>query len=126
MTRTRNNPQMQQYDFDKTINRIGTDSYKWDSWDASPKDGKDAIALWVADMDFETAPCVKEALLKRIEHGCYGYTYVSDSYYQASIDWFRHRHGWQTKKEWFLYTSGGNNKGYDSAGRQGAHAHSGI
>jgi cystathionine beta-lyase len=57
-------------------------------------------------MDFETAPCVEEALLKRIEHGCFGYTYVTDSFYQATIDWFRHRHGWEIKKEWFLYTSG--------------------
>ena len=97
---------MRQYDFDKITNRIGTDSYKWDSWDASMKDGKEAIALWVADMDFETAPCVKEAVLKRVEHGCFGYSYVPDSYYQSTIDWFHRRHGWQMKKEWFIYTPG--------------------
>ena len=106
MTRTKNNRQMPQYDFDKTVNRIGTNCYKWDSWDSSTKDGKEAIALWVADMDFETAPCVKEALKKRMEHGCFGYTHVPDSFYQASIDWFSHRHGWDIKQEWFLYTSG--------------------
>ena len=106
MTRTKSNRQMQQYDFDKTVNRIGTNCSKWDSWDSSTKDGKEAIALWVADMDFETAPCVMEALKKRMEHGCFGYTYVPDSFYQASIDWFSHRHGWEIKKEWFLYTSG--------------------
>ena len=97
---------MRQYDFDKITNRIGTDSYKWDSWDASMKDGKEAIALWVADMDFETAPCVKEAVLKRVEHGCFGYSYVPDSYYQSTIDGFHRRHGWQMKKEWFIYTPG--------------------
>ena len=106
MTRTKSNRQMQQYDFDKTVNRIGTNCSKWDSWDSSTKDGKEAIALWVADMDFETAPCVMEALKKRMEHGCFGYTHVPDSFYQASIDWYRHRHGWEMKKEWFLYTSG--------------------
>ena len=106
MTRTKSNRQMQKYDFDKTVNRIGTNCSKWDSWDSSTKDGKEAIALWVADMDFETAPCVMEALKKRMEHGCFGYTYVPDSFYQASIDWFSHRHGWEMKKEWFLYTSG--------------------
>lgn len=106
MTRTKSNRQMQQYDFDKTVNRIGTNCSKWDSWDSSTKDGMEAIALWVADMDFETAPCVMEALKKRMEHGCFGYTHVPDSFYQTSIDWFRHRHGWEMKKEWFLYTSG--------------------
>ena len=58
---------MQKYNFDRIINRIGTNSYKWDSWDASAKDGKEGIALWVADMDFETAPCIMEALKKRME-----------------------------------------------------------
>ena len=97
---------MPKYDFDKIINRIGTNSYKWDSWDASTKDGKEGIALWVADMDFETAPCIMEALKKRMEHGCFGYTLVPESYYQASINWFARRHGWQMEREWFIYTSG--------------------
>ncbi len=90
------------YDFDKIVNRRGTDSYKYDSL---PND--DTIALWVADMDFETAPCVMNALRKRMEHGCFGYTKVPDSYYQATIDWFSRRHGWHgIQKEWFIYTSG--------------------
>ena len=97
---------MQKYNFDRIINRIGTNSYKWDSWDASAKDGKEGIALWVADMDFETAPCIMEALKKRMEHGCFGYTMVHESYYQASINWFARRHGWQMEREWFIYTSG--------------------
>lgn len=94
------------YSFDKIINRIGTDSYKYDTL---PKVGGKGqpIALWVADMDFETAPCVMQALRKRMEHGCFGYTAVPDSFYQATIDWFARRHGWKgIKKEWFIYTSG--------------------
>ena len=67
----------------------------------------DTIALWVADMDFETAPCIMQTLRKRMEHGCFGYTMVPDSYYQATIDWFARRHGWDgIKKDWFIYTSG--------------------
>ena len=90
------------YDFDKIVNRRGTNCYKYDEM---PND--DTIALWVADMDFETAPCVLDALKKRMEHGCFGYTKVPDSFYQATIDWFSRRHGWQgIKKEWFIYTSG--------------------
>ena len=90
------------YNFDKIIDRRGTNCYKYDEM---PND--DTIALWVADMDFETAPCVMDALKKRMEHGCFGYTLVPDSFYQATINWFARRHGWQgIKKEWFIYTSG--------------------
>ncbi|MBR6192330.1 MAG: pyridoxal phosphate-dependent aminotransferase [Prevotella sp.] len=88
--------------FDKIVNRRGTNCYKYD---AMPND--DTIALWVADMDFETAPCVQWALMKRVEHGCYGYTRVPETFYQATIDWFARRHGWHgIKREWMLYTSG--------------------
>ena len=98
--RTKNNQPMQS--FDKIVNRRGTNCSKYDEM---PND--DTIALWVADMDFETAPCVQDALKKRMEHGCFGYTLVPESYYQATIDWFAHRHGWHgIKREWFIYTSG--------------------
>ena len=87
------------YDFDKQIDRRHTDSYKWD-------DQSDVLPLWVADMDFQTAPCITEALQKRVEHGIFGYTQVPESYYQAIIGWFKHRHQWQIEREWILYTSG--------------------
>lgn len=90
------------YDFSKEIIRRGTNCYKYDEM---PND--DTIALWVADMDFETAPCIVEALKKRMEHGCFGYSMVPDTYYEANIDWFARRHAWHgIKKEWFIYTSG--------------------
>ncbi len=89
------------YDFDELIPRRGTNSYKWDS-------AADAgvLPLWVADMDFRTAPCIIEALRRRVEHGIFGYTRVPDAYYQAVIDWFGRRHGWQIDREWIIYTSG--------------------
>ena len=87
------------YDFDRIINRKGTNSYKWDSVECEE-------ALWVADMDFETAPCVIEAMKARMEHGCFGYTHVPESYYEAVQWWFGHRHGWTPKREHFIYTSG--------------------
>ena len=52
------------YNFDKITDRHNTGSYKWDS-----AENNDVIPLWVADMDFQTAPCVIEALRKRVEHG---------------------------------------------------------
>lgn len=89
------------YDFDKLTQRRGTNSYKWDS---TPD--PDVIPLWVADMDFETAPCITEALQKRVSHGIFGYTYVPDAYYKAVGNWFGQQHGWKFSQEWIQYTSG--------------------
>lgn len=89
------------YDFDKRVNRRGTNSYKWDSAVNS-----DVLPMWVADMDFETAPVIIESLQKRVAHGIFGYTHVPESYYQAVTSWFMRRHAWQIEKEWMIYTSG--------------------
>lgn len=90
-----------EYDFDKITPRRGTNSYKWDS-----ADNGDVLPMWVADMDFQTAPCIKEALKKRVEHGIFGYTKVPEEYYDSVISWFKRRHQWEIKREWFVYTSG--------------------
>ncbi len=87
--------------FDTLIQRRGTCSYKWDS---APQD--DILPMWVADMDFETAPVIIRALQKRVAHGIFGYTRVPDSYYEAVVGWFGHRHGWKIEKDWIIYTSG--------------------
>lgn len=89
------------YDFDKIISRRGTNCVKWDEF-TDP----DIIPLWVADMDFETAPSVQQALMKRMQHGCFGYTLVPESYYNATIQWFQHKHGWSIERPSFIYTSG--------------------
>ena len=92
---------MKQFDFDEIVVRRGTNSYKWDL----PK-GEDIIPMWVADMDFKTAPCIIDALKRRVEHGIFGYTFVPDSYYDAIINWFKKRHQWHIEREDILYTSG--------------------
>ena len=89
------------YDFDKITPRCGTNSYKWDS-----TDDKEVLPMWVADMDFQTAPCIINALKKRVEHGIFGYTRVPEEYYDAVISWFIRRHQWQIERDWFIYTSG--------------------
>lgn len=89
------------YDFDEQVLRRGTDSYKWDS-----AADADVLPMWVADMDFRTAPVIVEALRRRVEHAIFGYTRVPDSYYDAVIDWFCRRHGWTIDREWIIYTSG--------------------
>lgn len=89
------------YDFDKVTPRCGTNSYKWDS-----TDDKEVLPMWVADMDFPTAPCIINALERRVEHGIFGYTRVPEEYYDAVISWFSRRHHWKPRREWFIYTSG--------------------
>lgn len=88
------------FDFDKTIDRRATNSYKWDS---APED---VLPMWVADMDFRTAPAIIDALQKRVAHGIFGYTRVPDAYDDAVTSWFSRRHGWDIDREWIIYTSG--------------------
>lgn len=89
------------YNFDELTDRHHTGSYKWD--DSTPAD---VIPLWVADMDFRTAPAVQKAVCNRAASGIYGYVSVPDSYYQALHDWFENRHGWRINTDMVIYTSG--------------------
>lgn len=89
------------YNFDSVPSRWNTNSYKYDSATSS-----DIIPLWVADMDFPTAPVVQRAIEKRASHPIYGYVKVPESFYQSTIDWFYRRHAWDITRESFIYTSG--------------------
>ena len=88
--------------FDYDTDRHGTSSMKWDGNGDSP----DVIQLWVADMDFRTAPAVIEALQRRVGHGIFGYVSVPDSYYESLTRWFSRRHGWTIERDKVIYTSG--------------------
>lgn len=89
------------YNFDELVPRRGSNSYKWDS-----AGSEDVLPMWVADMDFRTAPAVVEALRKRVEHGIFGYVKVPTAYYDAIGDWFKRRHSWRVEKDWILFTTG--------------------
>ena len=91
------------YDFDRIIERKGTNSVKYDG-DKAQVDGM--IPMWVADMDFETLPEIKEVLVKRAEHGIFGYAAPTDTYYQSVINWMKDRHHFDVKKEWIVCTPG--------------------
>lgn len=80
--------------------RRNTMSYKWDTT------AEGVIPMWVADMDFKTAPCIIEALRRRVDHGIFGYVAVPDEYYAAVNRWFSVRHGWSIRREDVIYTSG--------------------
>lgn len=89
------------FNFDEVISRRNTNCIKWDN-SADPE----MLPMWVADMDFRTAPAIVEALQKRVSHGIFGYTRVPDEYYEAVIGWLDRRHGLRVRKDWFIYTSG--------------------
>jgi cysteine-S-conjugate beta-lyase len=104
-------------DFDREINRKNTQSAKWgviqdpdnpSIWHATDDYfGEDRIIpLWVADMDFSAPQPVVDALVKRAQHGIYGYTLRTDSYNQAVVDWMRRRHGWAVDPAWIVSTPG--------------------
>lgn len=87
--------------FDMPVNRKATASYKWDS-----SSHADIVPMWVADMDFRTAPAVTQALMKRVQHGIFGYTKVPDAYYDAVIRWFDEQHRFLIERREILFTTG--------------------
>ncbi len=91
---------MAEFDFDAPVERRGTCSYKWDT----TADG--VLPMWVADMDFMTAPVIIEALRRRVDHGVFGYTAVPDEYYKAVDNWFSRRHGYHVARESVIYVPG--------------------
>ena len=70
--------------------RIGTESVKWDL--LGQFGNPDALPMWIADMDFPTAPGIIEGLMARTAHGAFGYTLGEDRDKQATADWFKTRH----------------------------------
>ncbi|MBA3027573.1 MAG: putative C-S lyase [Desulfobacteraceae bacterium] len=93
------------YDFDTVVNRKNTGSAKWDLVAARFKD-QDVIPMWVADMDFPTAPSVINALKNKANEGIFGYPLRTESYFSAVMDWLSRRHGWGIQKEWMTSSPG--------------------
>ncbi len=87
------------YDFDETVSRRGTDSMKWSVAD-------NELPMSIADMDFKAAPEIREALMKKLEHGVFGYTEVTDEWYDAYISWWRDRHNFTMEKDWLMFCTG--------------------
>jgi cystathionine beta-lyase len=103
--------------FDQEITRTGTNSTKWDFLNideeyiqgdhSHAKHGRNRLLpLWVADMDFPSPPAVTEALIRRAEHGIFGYCSPSDSYFEAVINWMARRYGRSIPRDWLILTPG--------------------
>lgn len=93
------------YDFDKITERRDTNSLKYD-FAAERGHSPDELPLWVADMDFPTAKPIIDAMHRAVEHGIFGYSESSESYYIAVSNWFKRHFGWQTRPEWLVKTPG--------------------
>ena len=87
------------YDFDALTDRSGTYSLKWE-------EAGDALPMWVADMDFQTAPPIREAMRRRLDHGVFGYSIVPDEWTDAYIGWWRDRHGVTFERESLIFCTG--------------------
>lgn len=87
------------YDFDTVHDRRNTESMKWAV-------AENELPMWVADMDFETAPEIKAALLSRAAHGIFGYTEITDEWYGAYINWWESRHGLKMEKDALMFCTG--------------------
>ena len=93
------------YDFDTVTDRKNTNAIKYD---LAKKRGKpeDAVSLWVADMDFPTAPCIQKAVAEKAAHGIWGYSRPDSRYYDALKKWYKERHNFEVQNEWVVNTPG--------------------
>lgn len=87
------------YDFSKLTNRKETNSLKWDV-------ETNELPMWVADMDFETAPEIVEALQKSLDHKIFGYNIVPDEYFESIQNWWSSRHKFKIENEWMMFCTG--------------------
>lgn len=95
------------YDFETVRSRYNMGSGKWDQVAASGVAyGEDVVPFSVADMEFQTAPEIKEALKAFIDENVLGYANATDEFKQSVCNWMKRRHGWDAKPEWILPTHG--------------------
>lgn len=87
------------YNFDIIADRRNINSMKWNV-------GENEIPLWVADMDFDTAPEIKDAILERAKLGAYGYAETNGEWEEAYCSWWKKRYNFEINKEWLIFSTG--------------------
>lgn len=87
------------YDFDHAPQRFGTDSVKW-----QVKPGE--LPMWIADMDFATAPEIMDAMTKKIQTGAFGYEWPGTEYFQAVQNWYESYHHATAQLDWMIFSTG--------------------
>ncbi|MCU4173534.1 MalY/PatB family protein [Carboxylicivirga sp. N1Y90] len=93
------------YDFNKIIDRTGTNTYKLDLREKNFGEA-DVVPLWVADMDFAAPPEVQSEIQKRAAHQIYGYTIRKDEFANSIVDWCAYKHNWEIQANWIEYSPG--------------------
>ena len=93
------------YDFNKITDRHGTNAIKYDLAVARGKP-KDVLSLWVADMDFPTAPAILEALHAKVNHGIFGYSVPDENFYETVKNWQKTEHDFDIARHWVVTTPG--------------------
>ena len=87
------------YDFTSILDRRGKDAIAIDAVGApgspypAPREGFDVIPMWVADMNFPVVPTIQQAMIRRAEHGAFGYFQPTEEYFDAIIRWQRVHNG---------------------------------
>ena len=89
------------FNFDTPPDRRGTDSQKWQKYE-----GRDVLPMWVADMDFEAAPAIVEAVRRRAEHGVFGYARPVKSTVEAVTGALSARYRWPVDPSWIVWLPG--------------------
>ena len=87
------------YDFDTQINRRGTGSLKWDV-------GEEELPMWVADMDFQAAPEIRQAIERRAAHGIFGYSVIPKAWNGSYVNWWKKRYDFAMEEDWLIFCTG--------------------
>ncbi|MBP1041787.1 pyridoxal phosphate-dependent aminotransferase [Vagococcus sp. BWB3-3] len=87
------------------VERKDTDSVKWDGMTEN-FGTNELLPMWVADMEFKGPEAMQQAMIKRVEHGAFGYSIVPDSYYEAFFNWQAERYQVNLEREWIRFSPG--------------------
>ena len=89
---------MMKHNFDELIDRKGTECKKWDTY------ADDVIPMWIADTDFKCPQPVVDAMVKRAQHGIFGYPVNVVNFEESIVNWQKKRFGWNIETDWVEYT----------------------
>lgn len=92
-------------EFDRRVDRTGTNSIKWDYRDEI-FGRSDVLPMWVADSDWPTSSSVIDAIIERATHGVFGYTKPGEETDELVVNWWKKRYNWDIDPSWVVYTNG--------------------